>query len=53
MKLYLDILGYSHHLPEFIKPEPLVVDLVGGLLEVLHVMGQHQVTQSQEVAVIL
>lgn len=43
----------SHHLSQLVEPEPLVVDLVGGLLQVLHVVGQHQVPQGQEVAVIL
>ena len=35
------------------SPEPLVVDLVCCLLEVLHVVSQHQVPKRQEVAVIL
>ena len=43
----------SHHLSQLVEPEPLVVDLVGGLLEVLHVVREDQVSQGQEVAVIL
>ena len=43
----------SHHLSQLVEPELLVVDLVGGLLQVLHVVGEHQVPQGQEVAVIL
>ena len=49
----VSLVAGSHHLSQLVEPEPLVVDLVGGLLQVLHVVGQHQVPQGQEVAVIL
>ena len=42
-----------HHLLELVEPEPLVVALVGRLLQVLHVVGEHKVSQWQEVTVIL
>ena len=53
MLTYPVVPGAPHHLSQLVKPEPLIVDLVSCLLEVLHMVSQHQVPQRQEVAVIL
>ena len=43
----------THHLLQFLTPIFLIVGGVGGLLQVLHVVGQQQVSQGQEVTMIL
>ena len=40
-----------HHLSQFFTPKVLIVSAVRGFLQVLHVAGQHKVSQGKEVTV--
>ena len=49
---HLDLL-FVHHLPQLIPPVVLVVSSMCGFFQVLHVVGQHKVSQGKEVTVAL